>query len=247
MKILNITQFEPLKYAAKEAFNTLATNVSFAGNHIRKIMITSCQPDEGKSFVAMNLMRTFAETGKNVVLVDADLRRSRLAARYGISSSAPAMGLSHFLAGMCSLEDILYETDIEGAYMILAGKDVVNSLPLLSTPNLEQLFDILGRSFDYVLVDAPPIGVIVDAAEIAKYCDGTLIVVKNSHISRQELVEATQMIQRTGCMILGAALNQVSIDSHNAKKYYNRMYYSNYQEHSDKPSGLPQRAARKGR
>ena len=84
MKQLKITKFPELDYAGSEAFNTLSTNLSFAGETVKKIMITSCHASEGKSYLSMNLMRTLAQRGMKVALVDADLRRSVVNAQYGL-------------------------------------------------------------------------------------------------------------------------------------------------------------------
>lgn len=230
MNSVTITRFDSLDYAANEALNTLSTNLSFSGNNVSKIMLTSCQPQEGKSFLSMNLMRTLADMGKRVVLVDADLRRSLLVSKYGIQAPTHLRGLSHYLAGMCTLDDIVCETNITDAYVVLVGKDVANSLSLLSTPLMGQMLDALSRAFDYVLIDAPPIGVIIDAAEIAKSCDGVLFVVTNNGVTKRELVEATKQIEKTGCPILGCVLNKVTFDTHSSKKYYYRTYYTHYNE-----------------
>lgn len=101
------------------------------------------------------------------------------------------------------MEDALYETNFPGAYIVPVGREVRNSLSLLSTPKLHQLLDTLAERFDFVLVDAPPVGLIIDAAEIAKSCDGVLLVVNYNAIGRRELIDAKQQIARTGCQILG--------------------------------------------
>ena len=87
MKQLKITKFPELDYAGSEAFNTLSTNLSFAGETVKKIMITSCHASEGKSYLSMNLMRTLAQRGMKVALVDADLRRSVVNAQYGLQTT----------------------------------------------------------------------------------------------------------------------------------------------------------------
>lgn len=227
MNKLEFSNFAPLDYACTEALNTLCTNLSFAGDGIVKIMVTSSQSGEGKSFLSMNMMRTLSELGKSVVLVDADLRHSFIARTFGMRPSK-IPGLTHYLVGMSDAEDVLYATDIEGAYMVPAGRSVANSLSLLNTPRLTRLFDWLAKQFDVVLVDAPPVGVIIDAAEIAKSCDGTLLVVSWNRVTRRELNESRRQIERTGCRVLGTVLNSVSFDSLGSKKYYNRSYYSHY-------------------
>lgn len=194
MKKLEFTKFPSLGFAGAEAINTLCVNLSFAGAKMRKIMVTSCQPGEGKSYISMNLMRNFANLGTRVVLVDADLRKSMIMSRYGIKTDTPRgnKGLAHYLAGKCEASEVLYETNLPGAYMVPVGRDVKNSLPLLTDPRLPLLLDKLAREFDIVLVDVPPVGLIVDAAEIAKSCDGALFVVGYNKARHAELHPAKE-------------------------------------------------------
>ena len=232
MKSVSISHFPPLSYACSEAINTLCTNLSFSGENVKKIMVTSCHASEGKSYLTMNTMRTLAKLGKRVVLVDADLRRSAIQSKYGIQyPDDERQGLAHYLAGMAREEDVIYGTDIEGAYLIPIGRGVSNSLQLLNSPRLKVLLDWLGENCDYVLVDAPPVGTIIDAAQIAKYCDGTVLVVNFNSVRRQELIDAKNQLEQTGCPVLGAVLNQVEMDKYSSKKYYYRSYYySNYEK-----------------
>ncbi len=226
MNKLTFMNFPPLSYACSEAVNTLCTNLSFAGENIKRIMITSCHAAEGKSMLSMNVMRTFAKLGRTVVLVDADLRRSMIEAQYSLKyqQEHPA-GLAHYLAGMVSEEEIIYETNIPGAYMVPVGREVSNSLSLLVSPRFNELLKSLAKSADYVIVDAPPVGTIIDAAEIAKSCDGSLIVVGYDTVRHQELVEVKEQLEQTGCPILGTVLNMVKFDDYLSKKYYYKSYY----------------------
>lgn len=229
MEHLEFARFPNLGYAQREAINTLCTNLTFLGASKRKILVTSNHAAEGKSFLSMNIMRTMANLGKRVVLVDGDLRRSQINARHGvITQSENSFGVSHYLAGLCSLEQIVYETNIPGAYFVPVGHEVSNSLALLNTPRLQELLDVLADNFDYVLVDAPPLGAIIDAAAIAKYCDGTLLVVRYNSTSRQKLADTRDQLERSGCEILGVVLNDVDVNSLSAKKYYSKSYYSDY-------------------
>ena len=217
MNTLTFTRFEPLGCAGREALNTLCTNLSLAlapGSGGMKLMITSCRPDEGKTFVSMNMMRALAELGKSAVWVDADLRHSVASARYGMEiREGKPRGMTHYLSGMCSADDILYATNIKGAYAVPVRQTVSNSLPLLITPRLPLLLNSLARDHDMVLVDAPPIGELSDAAEIARHCDGTVLVVAYHKISGKELYERHRQIERAGCKVLGVALNKVTCDS----------------------------------
>ena len=230
MNSLTINHFSPLSYAGAEAVNMLCTNLSFSGENVKKIMLTSCHAAEGKTYLSMNIMRTMAKLGRSVVLVDADLRRSMIVQKYDVqfNSEEQAVGLSHFLAGMAEEGDVIYETDIPGAYMVPVGRKVSNSLPLLNSQRFQRLLDDLAEQFDYVIIDAPPIGMVIDAAQIAKFCDGTVLVVGYNTVRRQELIDARDQISQTGCPILGAVMNMTEYDNYLSKKYSYKSYYSHY-------------------
>ena len=230
MQTIEINNFPKLSFQCAEAVNTLCTNLSFSGENIKKIMITSCHASEGKSFLSMNIMRTMADFGKSVVLVDADLRRSMIRGDYGLhfSDSKKHAGLAHMLAGMADIEEVIYRTNYEGAFMIPDGRTVSNPMPLLNSPRFRDLLDYLAETFEYVFVDAPPVGTVIDAAEIAKSCDGTLLVVSYNNVRRQELIDVKQQLEQTGCPILGTAMNMVEYDNYLSRKYYYKSYYSNY-------------------
>lgn len=232
MNNLIIKHFPSPSYSVAEAVNTLCTNLSFSGENVKKIMITSCHAAEGKSFLSMNIMRTMAKFGKNVVLVDADLRRSMITTQYALqfSDAERKYGLAHYLAGKAEEGDVIYSTSIRGAYMVPVGRAVSNPLPLLNSQRFERLLDDLSQQADYVLVDAPPVGTVIDGAQIAKSCDGTLIVVNYNTVRRQELIDVKEQIEQTGCPILGAVLNMVEYDSYLNRKYNYKYYYSNYEQ-----------------
>lgn len=249
MKTLNIRRFPPLGYACNEAVNTLCTNLSFAGEDVRKIMVTSSHASEGKSYITMNVMRMLAKFGKKVALVDADLRRSMISAKYMLQfeNSGEKLGLSHMLAGMANEEQVIYQTNIPNAYMVPVGRELSNPLPLLNSPRLPRMLDYLTRQMDYVLVDAPPVGLVIDAAQLAKHCDGTLIVVNYNTVRRQELIDVKEQLEQTGCPILGVALNKVEYDSYLSKKYYYKSYYSKYGNYEKVPSRDPEAPRRKSK
>lgn len=227
METINIRRFPVIGYACSEAINTLCTNLSFAGENVHKIMVTSSHASEGKSFLSMNIMRTLAKLGKTVVLVDADLRRSMISSKYELQFQIDKpKGLSHYLAGMARIDEVIYETNIAGAYMVPVGREVSNSLPLLTSPHLDELLSDLARRVDYVIVDAPPLGVLIDAAEIAKSCDGALLVVSYDAVHKQELIAVKEQLEQTGCPILGTVLNRVKFDNYLSKKFYYKSYYS---------------------
>ena len=126
MKRLSINQFSPLSYAGSEAVNMLCTNLSFSGENVKKILMTSCHASEGKSYLSMNIMRTMAKLGKSIVMVDADLRRSTIAQKFSVQfdTEEQAVGLSHFLAGMADESMVIYATSIPNALGARMAKKV---------------------------------------------------------------------------------------------------------------------------
>ena len=218
---LEISNFPETDFVSHEAMNTLCTNLSYCGPDVRKIMISSRYASEGKSYVSMNLMRTVAKLGRRVVLVDTDLRASGIQSDYRLRySTEKHYGLSEYLSGLCSLNDVIYQTNIPGAYMIPAGHEAPNPLQLLDTERMHQLVEWLGNQFDLVLLDTPPVGVLVDAVALAKFCDGALLVVGYRKGKQQEIGDAVKHIRQTGCKMLGAVLNGVKFRSLSNKHYY---------------------------
>ncbi len=230
MNYLKITRFPALNYSCDEAMNTLCTNLSYCGSNIQKLMVTSRYAQEGKSSIALCMMRTMAGFGKRVLLVDADLRASDMERRYRFKFAyKDHLGLAQYLAGMCEMEDVIYQTDLNGAYILPCGRNVLNSMQLLSSPRLGELMRTVESEFDVIIVDTPPASVIVDAVEIAKYCDGALIVVRHNMGSKQEIGEVVASISMTGCKVLGAVMNGVKLGSFSNRRYYYRSgRYSRY-------------------
>ena len=221
MPMLEVTQFPESDFVSHEAMNTLCTNLSYCGPDVRKVMITSRYAGEGKSYVSMNLMRTLSRLGRRVVLVDSDLRASGIQADYQLRySTEKHYGLSEYLSGHCGIAEVLYQTNVPGAYMIPAGHDAPNPLQLLDTEKMKQLVEWLSTQFDVVLIDTPPVGVLVDAIAMAKFCDGALLVVGYRKGNQNEIGEAVKNIKQTGCKMLGAVLNGVKFRNMSNKYYY---------------------------
>lgn len=209
-----------LDYAGNEALNTICSNLSFAGKNIRKIVITSCDLNEGKSFVSIQTAVNMARRGKKVILVDADLRLSVMDSHYDIRKDGQGFGLAHLQSGQCQIDDVVYETNIPNMFYIPTGTDVQTPLSLIATPDFGHLVETLGEAFDFVVIDAPPVGMVIDAAEIAKSCDGSVLVLEYNKTHRRTLHEAKEQMERTGTPILGCVLNKVTMDRLSTKKYY---------------------------
>ena len=228
MRQAKIKRFNALDYTGTEAINTICTNLSFSGRDCKRIAITSYMPNAGKSYMCLNILHNMAKRGKRVLLVDADLRRSQIVSTLRLETEGEMLGLAHYQAGHCELDDCIYVTNMYVACIMPAGRDISSPMTLIDTPYFDEMLNHLAQQFDLILVDTPPIGIVVDAAEIAKRCDGAVLVVNYNSTRRRELVDAKHQMEQSGCPILGCILNKVTFDTLSAKKYYNKSYYNHY-------------------
>lgn len=229
MEAVRFENLQEQSYNMKESLRALKTNIQFCGDDMKVILITSCLPNEGKSTVTMNLVRSISESGKSVLLVDSDIRKSVLVGRLQakVVSGKEVFGLSHYLSGQKKMGDVLYATDIPGMFIIFAGPSVPNPTEILEKKYFSELLSFGRENFDYVIVDCAPIGAAIDAAVVAKQCDGALIVVGQGMVSSRMLSGAKRQLEASGTKVLGAILNKVDMKKSPYGKYYGG-YYGNY-------------------
>ena len=225
MKRAMIENVISLDYTGNEAINTICSNLLFAGRNIQKILVTSFNASEGKSFAAQQILWNFARRGKRTVLIDADMRRSNLIKNLGFITDMPIEGLAHYLAGYSVLDDILYETNIPLAVIVPMGRKVKSPVSLLALPQFGELLDILSEAFDVVLIDTPPLGAVIDAADIASNCDGAVIVAEYDKTRRRDLLTVRSRVEQAGCPVLGCVINKLKLEAFGAKRYYNYAGY----------------------
>ena len=226
MKKVTMNLPEVKDYRLTEGLNQLKTNLAFCGKDIKVITITSSVQNEGKSLVAFDLSKTMAESGKKILMVDAALRKSVLAAKYHIQGIDK--GLSHYLTRQAEIEDIIYETETEGFYLSVAGPLSPDPTSLLDSDQFQKFIDKVREDYDYVIIDAPPLGVVIDAVIIGKYCDGAVLVIEQGVIKRKVVQDVIKQLKRGKVRILGAVLNKVDerIGAYGAYDYkYSYSYY----------------------
>ncbi len=222
MAPLILENLSKLEYAQREAYNSLRSNLQFCGKDIKKIMFTSCGPAEGKSTVSFEISRSLAESGKKVVLVDTDLRKSVLMSRYGIyASDNKVSGLTHYLSGQDSLPGIVHSTNVENLSIIVSGPDSPNPSELLASKTFSDMMTELEKHFDYIIVDSAPLGLVIDAAVVASTCDGVVIVVESNKNGRRLVEDVKKQLERTGIRILGCVLNKFD-ETKGGYSYYSK-------------------------
>ena len=218
---------EDPKSPISEIFRTLRTNIQFMNNKkkLQSLLITSTLPGEGKSWVSANLAVTFAQAGKKVILLDADMRKGRQYAIFGVS---PRPGLSNYLSGFTEdgkevdLADYVQETEIENLYVIPSGHIPPNPSELLVSENMINLVENLKEICDIVIVDGPPTQLVTDSLILARIVDSTVIVAASNQTKKDNLHRIIDNIQKVGGKIAGVVVNKVPVS---AKKYEQSYYY----------------------
>ena len=230
MKEIEIIQNE-YTYAMREELKTLRTNLQFCGDDKRVILITSSAAGEGKSATSLNLAVSLTELGKKVILVDADIRKSAMVSR--LQKGTVNYGLAHFLAGQCQVsEAVCAVRNVEGLHMMFSGPSVPNPTELLSSSRFEKMILAFRKVYDYIIIDGPPLGLVVDSAIIAKSCDGAAIVVAAGMVKYRFVQTVKEKLLNAGCPVLGVILNKVDRDS--GGKYYRKHYGKYYGEYYGK-------------
>lgn len=204
-----------------ESFKNLRTNLLYTDD-LKVIALSSVSPDEGKTTVAYNLAYSFAQMGKNVALVDGDLRKSSL---YDLLTvSRKTAGLTEVLTKQT--RNYVRATNIPNLYLVFSGKRPPNPSELLTSPSFDHVVEDLRQVFDYVIIDTPPVASTMDAKIIGKKCDGVVLVVRNDYTSKKTLKRAKIEFERNGVRLVGAVLNRVKKSN---SSYYGYSYgYDKY-------------------
>lgn len=222
-----IAQRNP-KSPIAEVFRTLRTNIQFMNskNELKTLLVTSTMPGEGKSWVASNLAITFAQAGKRVALVDADMRKGRLHTLFQIENTP---GLSNYLSGISEgnmnnddIANYVKSTVVDNLFVITCGNIPPNPSELLTSEKTLNMIDRLKEVFDIVILDGTPGLIVTDALILSRIVDSTIIVTSHKSTKKDNLTKVKKDIENVGGKIAGVVLNKVPV---NIAKYESSYYY----------------------
>jgi len=213
-----ITKTNP-KSPISEQYRTIRTNIQFSvvDRPLRSLMVTSSAPAEGKSTTVANLAVVFAQQGKKVLLIDADLRKPTVHYTFRKDNH---VGVTNVLAKQASLQTAVKETDVENLFVLTSGPIPPNPAELLGSAAMEDLLAEAYEQFDIVLFDTPPVLAVTDAQILANQCDGVILVVHSGKTEIEAAQKAKELLLAAKGKLLGVVLNQ--------KKQKESSYYYYY-------------------
>ncbi|WP_379970865.1 CpsD/CapB family tyrosine-protein kinase [Ectobacillus sp. sgz5001026] len=213
-----IAHNEP-KSAISEQYRNVRTNIDFASvdKEIRSVIITSSGPSEGKTTTTANLAVVFAQQGKKVLLMDADMRKPALHSMFDIENR---LGITAVLSKQATLKECVYATKIENLDFMPCGAIPPNPAELLSSKKMEELLQEAYAIYDLVIIDTPPVLAVTDAQVLANIVDGIVMVVRSGQTEREAAIRAKGLLQSAKGKLLGVVLN--------AKKLKEQDYYYYY-------------------
>lgn len=193
-----------------EAYKALRTNVIFSlagekSSHV--IMVTSSFPSEGKTTTSSNLALSLAEAGKHTLIVDCDLRKPKLGRLFNVKSD---VGLTSALMDQDKIMSSIFQMQGSTLYIMPAGHIPPNPSELLSSKNMKNVVETLRNTFDYVILDTPPVNVVTDAIALSPYTDGTLFVVRSGRSERNAVQRALDQLSISNTKILGVVMTDVA-------------------------------------
>lgn len=216
----------------EEYYNSIRTNIQFSGRNLKVIALTSAQPGEGKSTTATNLAISFAKAGFRTLLIDADTRNSVMSGTF--KSKERYQGLTSFLSGNAELSDVICDTSIDNLMILPAGQVPPNPTSLIQNDNFKSMIEIVRGLYDYVIIDTPPLGLVIDAAILAHYSDASLLVVKAGADKRRTVTKLKEQLEQSGSVFLGVILNKYDIHLDKYGSYGSYGSYGNYGKSEEK-------------
>lgn len=212
--------------STEEYYNSIRTNIQFSGRDLKVITLTSAQPGEGKSTTSVNLAISFAHAGFRTLLIDADTRNSVMSGTF--KSNERYQGLTSFLSGNAELSDVICDTSIDNLMIIPAGQVPPNPTSLIQNDNFKAMIEIVRGLYDYVIIDTPPLGLVIDAAILAHHSDASLLVTKAGADKRRTITKLKEQLEQSGAVFLGVILNKYDIHLDKYGSYGSYGEYGSY-------------------
>ncbi|WP_334223366.1 CpsD/CapB family tyrosine-protein kinase [Planococcus maritimus] len=201
-----------------EQYRTIRTTINFSlpGNEMKTLLFTSASKEEGKSTTSANMAIVFAESGKKVLLVDADMRKPTLHHTFHLNNH---MGLSNLLIGKGELEQSVRDSGIQGLELLTSGQIPHNPAELLDSPMLDRLIEKMKERYDLIIFDSPPILSVSDSKIMANKCDGTVLVVNTGKTEKQSAIKARDSLTTSKAYIVGVVMNNYKLSKDHYYSY----------------------------
>lgn len=195
------------KSPVSEVYRLLRTKIHFSSKdqELKTIMVTSSQPGEGKTTTISNLAVTYAQEGKKVLLIDADLRRPSL---HRVFSQPNHQGLSTLLAGHTSVQDTIQETIISQLFLLPSGPVPANPSELFDSAVMQELLEQLKQQYDVILIDTPSVLTVTDSVIVSALCDGVILVVASGKVRKDHLKKVKEQLDHVNARMLGIVFNK---------------------------------------
>lgn len=207
-----------------EAYRSIRTSIIFSAPEdkpLKTILVTSAVPQEGKTAVAVNLGIIFSRANERVLLIDADMRRSRMYQVLGIDRR---LGLSNLLTGTASLDDVIKQTFIPNLFFLSSGPVPPNPAELLSSAKIRVVLEELKSKFDRIVIDSPPITSVADTSILSNMVDGVIDVIRAGFINIDLILRGKQRLTEAKSRVIGAILNDVDLKKEDSYYYYHHYY-----------------------
>jgi len=207
-----------------EAYRNIRTNLVYASPNqdAKAYVVSSSEPQEGKTTTAINLAVALAHAGKKVLLVDSDLRKPRIHRTFKVDGGK---GMTNYLVGQSSLDDVISETEVENLSMVPSGPIPPNPAELLGSAKMKEFIAQAKKNFDAVVFDSPPLVAVTDAAVLAAQSDGAIQVIWAGHTSRKVIEFGKEKVESIGAKVIGVILNNMKVTR---SGYYYPQYYHKY-------------------
>ncbi|MDE5053935.1 CpsD/CapB family tyrosine-protein kinase [Niallia taxi] len=213
-----VAKYNP-KSPVSEQYRTIRTNILYSSidEEIRSVMVTSSGPGEGKSTTTANLAVVFAQQGKTVLLVDADLRKPTVHYTFKLTNT---VGLTSVLTNQTALMEAVNKTDEDNLFILSSGPVPPNPSELLGSRAMHYFMEQALEEFDLIIFDTPPVLAVTDAQILGNLCQGSILVVSSGKTEKDSLLKTKDLLEVSNCRVLGVVLNNKKVDKNGSYYYY---------------------------